>query len=570
MEVYQIGAVGSRLARAPASRPCDPLAQLLVGDPGDQRCRLAAASGDGVGGLPSSSGRLSGVGARVGGPGAKRSAAAHGSPRLGGEPLEDRSARAGRARTPTPTSVVCTCSVPSRAMRAGHALRATSSPTTRRPGADDPAASLRSRRSAPSSPLDNRADPLHQAATAFPGVTSSTCAGSAGSACRDVAVIDGLAAPGDPLGEDLAARRGSSSESTSSSRRSGGDARCSREQRRPRRAAAREPRAAARPAIRSSAGRGRRRRRRSRRGAGRGRSILARHRGRAGPRALRASAARRVLEPGAGETELSRALARSRGASSVEDAMPDGDELGPELGHPLRPGRERFLRRQAQRHAAQRGVPLSERLAVSPRRAPPGPAAVARARGRSRHGATAGPPLTTAEPVRREHERRQLVRSRSVRSSRAPFSRASLPPPRLSTTSVSTGTSPRLPRATTRAASAPKRTSWASARVRGEKPCVPTWSDSSRLVLPAPFGPTTSTMPGSSVEIERRVRAEVAERDRRRDQAQPASRIGMIRYQKSSSPAASAITAGAERVDQLQRQLVARPPTRCRRGGSRR
>jgi hypothetical protein len=27
---------------------------------------------------------------------------------------------------------------------------------------------------------------------------------------------------------------------------------------------------------------------------------------------------------------------------------------------------------------------------------------------------------------------------------------------------------------------------------------VPTWSDSSRFVLPAPFGPVTNTSPGSS------------------------------------------------------------------------
>jgi hypothetical protein len=35
-------------------------------------------------------------------------------------------------------------------------------------------------------------------------------------------------------------------------------------------------------------------------------------------------------------------------------------------------------------------------------------------------------------------------------------------------------------------------------RVRGEKPCVPTCSDSSRFVLPAPFRPTTNTTPGVS------------------------------------------------------------------------
>ena len=43
----------------------------------------------------------------------------------------------------------------------------------------------------------------------------------------------------------------------------------------------------------------------------------------------------------------------------------------------------------------------------------------------------------------------------------------------------------------------PKRISSASERVRGENPWVPTCSDSSRFVLPAPFAPTARTSPGS-------------------------------------------------------------------------
>ena len=68
-------------------------------------------------------------------------------------------------------------------------------------------------------------------------------------------------------------------------------------------------------------------------------------------------------------------------------------------------------------------------------------------------------------------------------------------------------------------------------RVRGEKPCVPTCSASSRFVLPAPFSPTTSTMPRAQIEVEGRVGAVVAERDVADDQpaAQPRA-IGMIRY----------------------------------------
>src|SRR5205807_7034991 len=56
----------------------------------------------------------------------------------------------------------------------------------------------------------------------------------------------------------------------------------------------------------------------------------------------------------------------------------------------------------------------------------------------------------------------------------------------------------RSPRSATRPAVSPKRITSASTRDRGEKPCVPRCNDSSRLVLPAPFGPTTRMSPGSS------------------------------------------------------------------------
>ena len=56
---------------------------------------------------------------------------------------------------------------------------------------------------------------------------------------------------------------------------------------------------------------------------------------------------------------------------------------------------------------------------------------------------------------------------------------------------------PRRPRSEIRERSAPVRTSCASMRVRGEKPCVPTCSDSSRFVLPVPLRPTTRMTPGA-------------------------------------------------------------------------
>src|SRR5438105_5154037 len=70
----------------------------------------------------------------------------------------------------------------------------------------------------------------------------------------------------------------------------------------------------------------------------------------------------------------------------------------------------------------------------------------------------------------------------------------------------------RSPRSATRPAVSPKRITSASTRDRGEKPCVPRCNDSSRLVLPAPFGPTTRISPAlsstSSLAYERMLRRE--------------------------------------------------------------
>ena len=89
-------------------------------------------------------------------------------------------------------------------------------------------------------------------------------------------------------------------------------------------------------------------------------------------------------------------------------------------------------------------------------------------------------------------------RSASADDSFAPFTRASFAWPWRSVTASSSGAPFRVPSTTTRAAVSPKRISCASCRVRGEKPCVATCSDSSRFVLPTPFRPTTSTIPGAS------------------------------------------------------------------------
>jgi hypothetical protein len=109
----------------------------------------------------------------------------------------------------------------------------------------------------------------------------------------------------------------------------------------------------------------------------------------------------------------------------------------------------------------------------------------------------AGPPFTTVSRSGVNTSVATSVRSCSAARSAAPFRLARFPSPSSSVTSSSTRVSPRRPCSAIRPACSPKRRSCASDRVRGENPCVPTCNDSSRFVLPAPFGPTTSTSPGS-------------------------------------------------------------------------
>ena len=124
-------------------------------------------------------------------------------------------------------------------------------------------------------------------------------------------------------------------------------------------------------------------------------------------------------------------------------------------------------------------------------------------------------------------------RSSSAEASREPFSSARFGSVADRRMRSAVDTPARVPSIPIAAACAPNRISCASLRVRGEKPCVPTWSDSSRFVLPAPFRPTTRTTPGREGEVGRRIRAIVAKRDALDDQVRgsyPASLIGMIRY----------------------------------------
>ena len=172
-------------------------------------------------------------------------------------------------------------------------------------------------------------------------------------------------------------------------------------------------------------------------------------------------------------------------------------------------------------------VPLAERRAVldrqrGSRREEPAEDAV------EVGAARGGPGLHDGEPVRREDERRDLC----AQLLRGPQRRAVQL--RLLALAAAEGQlelqRPLVPRpAQPRSAPhrSPKRISSPSDRVRGEKPCVATWSASSRFVFPTPFRPDDEDDPRLERELQPLVGAIVAEREAGDDQ--PARRIGMRR-----------------------------------------
>ena len=187
-----------------------------------------------------------------------------------------------------------------------------------------------------------------------------------------------------------------------------------------------------------------------------------------------------------------------RPAEQVEQPDTGLDESRAERGQLRGPRRDR--RPVAE---LERGVPLCESGGVVGGQLRPGgqqacQRAVEVRASRGRAG------LDDRQPVRREDERRrlaaQLLRRAEARAVQlGPFPLGRRQPDARSRT----GVCPRRPSSRIRAAVSPKRISSASDRVRGEKPWVPTCSDSSRFVLPAPFGPTASTSPGSSASSSR-------------------------------------------------------------------
>ena len=268
-----------------------------------------------------------------------------------------------------------TCSVPSRPIRAGHALRAIASPTA---AGQRPQISPRS--AGPPKRVSSRAERVRQPS---PGVTSTTWLGSAGSAERCVVVITVWPSPATEAAR-MPRRRESSSESTSSSRSSGVEGRSAglgeqeREQREPLLALRAEARAA----------RGRRRRSRGRRGAGPRPGRPAREVGveaRLERRDRRRPRRRRRAAP-SGRPSSAEALAEGRLEQRQRRLAARLDEPRAELGDALRPRRDDLAWREPELNTSEGGVPLRERRRVLLRQAGLRRAAAARAPGRGRRG----------------------------------------------------------------------------------------------------------------------------------------------------------------------------------------
>ena len=214
--------------------------------------------------------------------------------------------------------------------------------------------------------------------------------------------------------------------------------------------------------------------------------------------ASRASARRRL---GLVERACRRPARAPRPARQTAARAPRSSRAAP------RPARPRARRRAPSRARLHRVTTRRTSPGAAPRSAGPQPRRTRRERRpgpeepaeravevRAARGRAA---LDDDEPVRREDERRNLRAQLLGRTERRAVE---LGPLRLARPKreLDLEVSPaELSRSSIRAASAPKRTSCASLRVRGEKPCVPTCSASSRFVLPAPFSPTASTSPGS-------------------------------------------------------------------------
>ena len=204
-----------------------------------------------------------------------------------------------------------------------------------------------------------------------------------------------------------------------------------------------------------------------------------------------------VGEPCVGQAELARRVLRSPGEIRGDRLPSRFDERCAQL---------RDRRRSTARSLAARtgrAAPAAGRRSAgqAPRRSPGDPQAAPAGAGPSTRSKYArrdrGTALDDREPVRREDDRREPAAKRFGRRQRA---RRSTDAWRASRSRRRAHEPPR--RAAPDHAARPRRPSrrsgsaGPSVRVRGENPCVPRWSASSRFVLPAPFSPATSTIPG--------------------------------------------------------------------------
>ena len=437
-----------------------------------------------------------------------------------------------------------TCSVPSRATRAGHAFSRDRLADRGRPALGDVGEVGAARRSRASCARERCQT------SRFQGVTSTTWLGSRrkrrAMRRRDHRLAEGrrpraartAAAPGVELGEDVVEEQ---------QRRRGQELRLGQEQ-----GEQGEPLLALRAEAR--AGRARRRDRERRRGAGRARSCRARRRAssravergdasagrrrRRAPPPARPSSASWSPKPGS-----SAATARRRASTSRAPSAATRSVHGATASRGSSPSWTR--RSAAFRWASAARVLLRD-------------AALAPAQSRREHAVEVGAAdrraaLDDGEAVGCEDERRerspeQLGRgeARAVELGRLAARREQLHPHLV--VDAARGDAKRDRRgASRRSGSAARRV-----RVRGEKPCVATCSASSRFVFPAPFSPVDEHDPGREREIERRVRAEVPERDVADDQAAAGSAREPDRHDQVGVVLGLALqNRRAERADQL-------------------
>ncbi len=330
-----------------------------------------------------------------------------------------------------------------------------------------------------------------------PGDTSSSCAGVDGKRRRLRRGDERLPGVEHALGQDPAAVRDRAPRArrpAAAAGRSRGDRRSAP----PRRAAAQAPSAAARPASRSCGDRGGRWQGTTSSRCG-PRPVVPRSRSRS-RRASSAVGGRRIAlvdHPRLRETELVGAFRKRRARASAITSLRDSTSCAAERRDLLGPRRQRIARREARGNTTQGGVPLRNGSGVVDRQR--------RARRRETaeravevRAADCRPALHDCEPVRREHERRDLRTELLCGAQRAAVQLCALPLADAQRHLELDGAcgrgcpSSRFARSSRRSGSAAHPHACAA-----RSPACPTCSDSSRFVLPAPFGPTTRTSPGS-------------------------------------------------------------------------